>query len=113
MSVAAVGLLVAQVLVLAVLSLTVVAEWLELRRVRRIADRWVAARDAVRAAYAADLAGHPDAERLDDEARLAVAAAWEEQARPSAWITRKADPVLDWLGIPIETTRHTEEGHRG
>lgn len=94
-------------------ALACTAAWLELRRIRRVTEAWLAARTAVRQAYAASLAGHPDEDRLDDEARLAIAAAWEIQDQPSAWIVRAAAPLLALLRFPVEEIRHPEEGHRG
>lgn len=96
-----------------VAALGFTAAWLELRRLRRITEAWLAARSAVRQAYAASLAGHPDEDRLDDEARLAIAAAWEIQAQPSAWIVRATAPLLARLRFPVEEIQHPEEGHRG
>lgn len=97
---------------LGVSVLALICAEMEVRRTRRILAAWLEARRAVRAAYAASLAGHPDEDRLDDEARLAIAAAWEEQRVPSAWIVRASAPLLAWLAFPVDEIQHPEEGQR-
>lgn len=89
-----------------VFSLAAFCAHLEVRRTRRTLLAWGEARRAVRAAFAASLAGHPDEDRLDDEARLAIAAAWEEQDQPSAWIVRAAAPLLALLRFPVNDIQH-------